>query len=182
MKIQTGDKFPDLVFDTNERDGVHLYDVLKGKTVLWVLRYIGCPTCRLDVHLIAQRYGDFTAKGAQVFVVMQSDRAHIEKDLAATGASLPFEIVCDPEQKLYEQLEIRPGDPDGPALPEDVLAKLIEKVQAAEAEGFVHGDYEGNEQQLPALFILDEEGVAQYVNYAQGPMDMPSVDEVLEML
>ena len=150
--------------------------------MLWVLRYIGCPTCRLDVHLIAQRYGDFTAKGAQVFVVMQSDRAHIEKDLAATGASVPFEIVCDPEQKLYEQLEIRPGDPDGPALPEDVLAKLIEKVQAAEAEGFVHGDYEGNEQQLPALFILDEEGVAQYVNYAQGPMDMPSVDEVLEML
>ncbi len=182
MKIRTGQKFPDLVFDTNERDGVHLYDVLKGKTVLWVLRYIGCPTCRLDVHLIAQRYEEFAAKGAQVFAVMQSDRAHIEKDLKATGAVLPFEIICDPEEKLYRQLEILPGDPDGPALPEDILARLIEKVKAAAAEGFEHGDYEGNEQQLPAMFILDGEGTAVYVKYAQDPMDMPTVDEVLEML
>ena len=182
MKIQIGEKMPDLVFDTIKRDGVHLYDVLKGKTVLWVLRYIGCPTCRLDVHLIAGRYAEFAAKGAQVFVVMQSDRAHIGKDLAATGAALPFEIVCDPEQKIYEQLEILPGDPDGPALPEEILGRLIEKVKAAAAEGFEHGDYEGNEQQLPALFILDADGTASYVKYAQDPMDMPTVDEVLEML
>ena len=46
----------------------------------------------------------------------------------------------------------------------------------------MHGDYEGNEQQLPALFILDEAGTALYANYAQDPMDMPSLDEVLEML
>ncbi|MBQ1399447.1 MAG: AhpC/TSA family protein [Lachnospiraceae bacterium] len=181
MKIQIGDKIPDLVFDTNERDGVRLSEVLKGKTVLWVLRYIGCPVCRLDVHRIAQRYGEFTAKGAQVFAVMQSDRAHIEKDLQATGAVLPFEIVCDPEQKIYEELEILPADQEGPPAGE-VLERLIAKAREAEAEGFVHGDYEGNEQQLPALFILDETGTALYANYAQDPMDMPSLDEVLEML
>ena len=182
MKINVGDRIPDLVCDTNEREGLHMHEVLKGKTVLWVLRYIGCPTCRLDVHLIAQRYGEFAAKGAQVFAVMQSDRAHIENDLRATGAVLPFEIICDPDQKIYEELEIMPGAPDGPPPEGEVLERLIEKVKAAEAEGFVHGDYEGNEQQLPALFILDETGAAVYARYARDPMDMPTVDEVLAML
>ena len=47
---------------------------------------------------------------------------------------------------------------------------------------FVHGDYEGDELQLPALFIVNEKGVVEYANYAEDIMDMPKVDDVLNML
>ena len=109
-KLNTGDKLPSFTFDTHLRDGLGSLSVLRGKTVFWVLRYIGCTVCRYDVHLIAQRYDEFTAKGAQVFVVMQSDRDHVQKDLAATDTVLPFEIICDPDQKIYDLLSIEPAE------------------------------------------------------------------------
>ena len=56
------------------------------------------------------------------------------------------------------------------------------KGEKAAACGFSHGDYEGNEQQLPAMFIVDEDGTVLYAHYARSIMDMPSVDEVLAML
>jgi hypothetical protein len=42
--------------------------------------------------------------------------------------------------------------------------------------------YEGNEQQLPALFIIDEQGTVTCAHYAQNIMDMPLIDDVLKLL
>ena len=178
-KVVVGDQIPDFVFDKANASGVHLHQVLKGKTVLWVLRYIGCTVCRYDVHLIQQNYQKFVDKGAQVFVVMQSDVPHIQKDLE--GVDLPFDIICDPQMNIYKTLEILPA-----ASKEELLGDGLEKLQkkgAAAAEaGFSHGDYEGDESQLPALFIVEEDAKISYAHYAKSIMDMPTVNDVLEML
>ena len=180
-KLNTGDRLPSFTFDTHLRDGLDSLSVLRGKTVFWVLRYIGCTVCRYDVHLIAQRYDEFTAKGAQVFVVMQSDRDHVQKDLAATDTVLPFEIICDPDQKIYDLLSIEPAE-SMEALAGDNRDALMEKGAKARECGFSHGDYEGNEQQLPAMFIVAEDGTVEYAHYAENIVDMPTVDGVLGML
>ena len=179
--IKTGDVFPSFSFSTHLRDNLDTPGVLKGKTVFWFLRYIGCTVCRLDVHLIASRYEEFKDKDAQVFVVMQSDRKHVADDLAKTGTELPFEIICDPDQKLYELLEILPAE-SKEALCGDGMEALKAKGALAKENGFVHGDYEGNEQQLPALFIVAEDGTVLYSHYAKELMDMPDVSDVLNML
>ncbi len=178
-RVGVGEKMPDFVFDTATKSGQSLYDCLEGKTVLWVLRYIGCTVCRYDVHLITQRYQEFKDKGAQVYVVMQSDTAHIKKDLA--DVDLPFEIICDPEMKIYQALDILPAKSKEELLG-DGLEKLQAKSQKAGELGFKHGDYEGDEAQLPALFIVEKDGTISYAHYAKSIMDMPSVDDVLEML
>ena len=178
-KIEIGQKMPNFKFNTGYRNDLYVKDILKGKTVFWVLRYIGCTVCRFDVHCIQQRYDEFKAKGAQVFVVMQSDQAHIQADLK--DIDLPFEIITDPEMKIYNELSIEAAD-SMEALVGDRLADLQEKGGKAGALGFKHGDYEGNEQQLPAMFIVEEDGTVSYVHYAKNIMDMPSVDEVLSML
>ena len=36
--------------------------------------------------------------------------------------------------------------------------------------------------QLPAMFIVNEDGVVEYANYARNIVDLPTVDEVLAML
>ncbi len=180
-KLSAGDRFPEFPFSTHLRDDLSSHSVLSGKTVFWVLRYIGCTVCRYDVHLIAQRYDEFREKGAQVFVVMQSDRAHVLNGLSSTGTVLPFEIICDPEMEIYSLLSIEPAA-DMQALLGDGMDALKEKGQKAAECGFSHGDYEGNEQQLPAMFIVSEEGNVEYAHYASAIMDMPSVDEVLDLL
>lgn len=180
-KYQVGDKMPQFVFDTAYQTQVKIDDVLEGKTVFWVLRYIGCTVCRYDVHLIQERYQEFKDKNAKVLVVMQSDQQHIQNDLK--DIQLPFDIICDPEMKIYNELSIEPASSmqelGGGA---DNIALLKEKGAKAAACGFSHGDYEGNEQQLPAMFIVDEDRTINYVHYAKNIMDMPTIDDVLKLL
>ncbi len=89
--------------------------------------------------------------------------------------------MTDPEQKIYQLLEIRPASSREEMI-EGVLDRLKEKGAKAREAGFSHGDYEGNEQQLPAMFIVNEDGIVEYANYAKNIMDMPTVDEVLNIL
>lgn len=68
-----------------------------------------------------------------------------------------------------------------PTLPEDI-AKLEAKKQKIKEAGFVHGKYEGNEQQLPAMFVVDPDGSVVYAHYAKNSIDMPTVEEMLRIL
>lgn len=180
-RLNTGDKLPSFNFNTQNRRAVNSLEILKGKTVFWVLRYIGCTVCRYDVHLIAQRYQEFTDKGAQVFVVMQSDVNHVQDDLAKTNTVLPFEIICDPTEFIYKLLSIEPAE-SMEKLGGGRFEELKEKGTKAREAGFSHGDYEGNEQQLPAMFIVEQDGTVIYSHYAENIMDMPKIDDVLAML
>ena len=180
-KLNVGDKIPNLQFNTAYKNNVCINDVLEGKTIFWVLRYIGCTVCRYDVHLISQRYDEFKAKGAKVLVVMQSDQEHVKNDLKEIH--LPFDIICDNEMNIYNELSILPAESmqELGGGPDNLVLLKAKGAKAAEC-GFKHGDYEGNEQQLPAMFIVNEEGIITYAHYAKNIMDMPTVDEVLNLL
>ena len=178
-RIQIGEKLPDFTVDTQNQNNVTLHGLLKGKTVLRVLRYIGCPSCRVDVHEIAVRYEEFTKRGAQVLVVMQSTQKNLTDALA--GEELPLSIVCDPDMAIYKALAIPVAANKEELRGPDVAAMLAirDKVQAL---GYAHGLYEGDELQLPAMFIADQDGTVRYAHYATAIPDMPSVDEVLAIL
>ena len=180
-RMKEGDRIPDFIVDTQNGHYDHFHDMLKGKTVLWVLRYIGCTVCRYDVHMIQKRYEEFAARNAKVVVVMQSDTAHLLNDLKQSDTVLPFEIIADPGQNIYRRLGINAAGSK-----EELLGtgaeQLKQKGAAARGAGFAHGDYEGNELQLPALFILDDQGTVLYSHYAEHLMDMPDVDGVLTLL
>lgn len=181
-RIQVGEKMPNFAFDTGYSSGKQLSDYLGGKTVVWVLRYIGCPTCSYSAYLINNRYDEFLAKDAKVLMVMQSDPKHIQDYLGERNIELKFDIVADTEMEFYKTLDIKPAA-DMEGLRGDRDPEESKKLFAAIKEaGFTHGDYEGDELQLPALFILDDEGVVTYAHYAKDGGDMPSVDEVLELL
>lgn len=178
-KYLIGDLFPDLTIKTAFHEDRKVSDVLHGKTIFWVLRYIGCPVCRLDVSLIAQHYQEFVQKGAQVFVVMQSDKEHLRNSMSPED--LPFEIVCDSDQIFYDTLMIQPAA-SMDALAGTMTDRLQAKGALADQYGFSHGDYEGNELQLPAMFIVDEDRKILYAHYATELADMPEIDEVLDLL
>lgn len=107
---------------------------------------------------------------------MQSDKAHILNDLK--DVELPFEIIADNKMEIYKTLDINSAQST------DELAKdkeaLKAKVTKARALGFKHGDYEGDELQLPALLVTDENLRLTYVHYGKDIMDMPTVDKLIE--
>jgi len=180
-KIKAGDRMPDFVFSTAYRDGVHLKDELKGKTVLWVLRYIGCTSCNFDVCLISEDYDKFLEKNAKVIVVMQSDKAHLKADLDARP--VPFDIISDPGMEIYKALDIRAAkDKEELGGTPEEREKFAAKRAAIQERGLSHGDYEGDELQLPAFFIIEEDGTVSYAHYASSIADMPTVEEALALL
>ena len=178
-KLEIGQIMPDFEYVTPFSSGHTLAETAAKtpKTGLVFLRYWGCPLCQYDIHLLAQAHGEITAKGGQLLVVLQSDPAGLAEKLGKEDA-LPFSIICDPEQMLYQQFCIEPASSMGKMADLKMVGRIIKATRL----GFRHGEYEGNEQQLPAAFVLDGERKLLYAHYAASVSDMPDPAELITLL
>lgn len=177
MKLEVGNIFPNFTVDTVYERKLSLKEMVGDKkTVLLFLRYAGCTLCRFDMMVLKDEYEKITELGGKVLVVLQSDpdklSSEIDKDF------YPYDIICDPSQDIYAQLEIKPAN----SQEEMIGPKTMEKIKKVEESGLTHGDYEGNEMQLPAAFIVDKDLTVLYEHYATNITDMPSVDELANLL
>ena len=156
-RIKVGEKFPDFTVNTQLEKGTSISKLADGKPLmLMVIRYIGCRICRYDVHRLRANYNKFIEKGINVAMVMQSSVENVLEDLEKSDMTLPYPIVCDEGQAIYQTLRIDPAKTMDELLGEDrdsFKAKLDKAVEL----GIVHGKYEGIEEQLPAFFYLDSD-------------------------
>lgn len=173
-------KAADFTYCTADRKGLKLSDTLQkaDKTFLLFSRYMGCPFCQVDMLELSEEYSRFTEKEAQILVVLQSAPETIRSQTVLKEP--PFEIICDPKGTLYElygvktaastQKMIKPGK------------KLFRKAGLLLKYRLKHGAYEGNEQQLPALFLLDQEQNILYSHHASHLADLPDAEQMLSFL
>ena len=178
-RLVKGDKFPDFTVDTVYEKGLTIKDITGGKpTMFWFLRYMGCPPCRLDVHLLTQKKPELDAKGVNIVVVMQSKPEIVQRDMI--DKILPFHLICDTEAALYKTLELgerKPGWQD--TMTEEDKVKQRYKAEIISQLGIVHGEYEGNEEQRPAFFYIDGDMTVIEAHYGKYTSDMPLADEAL---
>jgi peroxiredoxin len=175
-KLIPGNKMPDFTFDTIHTTGRKLYENLaENKTALVFLRYYGCTLCQYEILQLAEQYAAIAAKGSKAYVVLQSNPTRLAEQIAPDA--LPFEIICDPEMKLYKEFEILPFEGDA-----KITEKEIAKFTALKSSGLQHGEYEGEELQLPGLFVLDKEMNVLHAHRAKTITDMPTAEDMLEMI
>ncbi len=182
-RLVKGDKFPDFKVNTilgNQlNEGLTIKEITGGKpTMFWFLRYMGCPPCRLDVHLLTMKKPEFDEKGVNIVVVMQSKPEIVLRDMI--DKTLPFHLICDTQQELYKTLELgerKPGWKD--TMTEEDKAKQRYKAGILNELGIVHGEYEGNEEQAPAWFYIDGDMSVIQAHYGKYTSDMPLADEAL---
>ena len=69
--------------------------------VLFFVREYNCMQCRAMVTQLGQRYGDFLAAGAEVFVIIGEsiERAQRYAQLMQT----PFRVLVDPQREVYHR-------------------------------------------------------------------------------
>ena len=178
-KLEKGQIMPDFEYVTPFSQGHTLTETAAKapKTALIFLRYWGCPLCQYDIHLLAQAHPEITAHGGQLLVVLQSDPKGLAEQLGKEDA-LPFSIICDPDQKLYQRFAIAPAA----SMAKMADLKMVGRIVKATRMGIKHGDYEGNEQQLPAAFVIDGERKIRYAHYAASVSDMPDAAELAALL
>ncbi|MGB4438116.1 MAG: redoxin domain-containing protein [Sedimentibacter sp.] len=177
MKLIIGSKMPDFKVDTLYSRGISLNSLLSdNKTAILFLRYAGCTLCRFDMMILNEEYDKIKEAGGEVLVVLQSEPDKLKKELDKNN--YPFEIICNPSQELYKQLEILPANSQEEMIGPDSM----EKLGRVHASGLTHGDYEGNELQLPAAFVVDKDLNVTYAHYASHITDMPDVDKLAQLL
>ncbi len=178
-RLKQGDPVPDLPAVLADGRQVSLKELGQGKdTLLYALRYAGCTFCQLDVHRLIEARDLLAARNMHAAVLMQSDQAHLQP--LAEDESVYFDLLSDPQGKLYEALEIMP------ARHKWNLAGSLGSFRAKQKEvremGYRHGDYEGNELQLPAAFVFGADGLVHYAWYCRSLTDLPTPQQILSQL
>ena len=175
----------DFRFNTpTETDLLLSEEVKKAKyTYLIFLRYYGCTSCQTDLMDLTAVYDKFVEKDAQILVVLQSKPEILLKGIDMQG--IPFKLISDPEQKLYPLYNVKAVD-GYEAMRADMAPEAAEKFAAkmerGKAAGLTHGEYEGNEYQLPGYFLIDGEMNLLKEHRAKNMADMPIGTEYLEIL
>lgn len=177
-KLAIGSTMPDFAIETpyGITTSLRVEAAKGGKTAVVFMRYFGCTLCQYGIHLLADGYERIEATGGRALVVLQSTPESVSDQLE--DVRLPFDLVCDPQAKLYHQFEI------GAAASMEGLAgpTTMETIKAATAGGFEHGAYEGDELQLPATFVVTSDLTVTYAHYGTYADDTPSVDELAKLL
>lgn len=178
-KLHAGDRMPDLRYDTPFASSLSLGETarrVKGRTALVFLRYYGCPLCQYDIHQYAKEHEKIARAGGQLLVALQSDPEKLAQTLAP--GDLPFDLLCDPAGAFYKLLDIRPAASPAGLADAGTLVKLA-KVKAG---GFAHGEYEGDELQLPAAFVFGPDLTLTHVHYGTSAGDVPTPSRLAALL
>ncbi|NMB44354.1 MAG: redoxin domain-containing protein [Clostridiales bacterium] len=177
MKLEVGQYMPNFLYNTPYNENINYLENIKGKkSVLLFLRYYGCTVCQLDLIEIQENIGEFNKRNIDIKVVLQSSIENMKKNLEQKP--LDYEIICDPLGELYKKFDIKPAKSK---------IKLgggntLKKIQRARKAGLKHGEYEGDELQLPAIFIVDESGKIIYSHYAENVAGIPRAKDILNIV
>ncbi len=177
MKFEVGKKLESFTCNTIERDGVKLEELTEGKPTMFLfLRYYGCRMCQVDLHDLDENYEAVRSAGGRAVVILQSSREVMKG--AAKEKAFHYTIICDPDEKLYKQFEVRTASKKEDLIGGDAPRKIERAVEL----GLEHGAYEGNELQLPAAVLVDRDMIVRYAHYGENGADIPSVDEIAQLI
>jgi thioredoxin-dependent peroxiredoxin len=172
-KLAMGMVAPNFTYDTISEQSLDFYTTVRGKkAVLFFLRYAGCPVCQMKIREILHDYKEFSAARLEVYVVLQSVPSSVKEGLA--GATVPFTIICDQEEKIFGLYGVAPGN-----IFQYLAPSVLMKALKASRSGFRHGKKEGKEMQLPAVFIVNGDLKIDYAYYGKNIADVPDNSAIL---
>ena len=183
-QFEKGMLFPDLSFATYSGRTDSVGEAVKNArhTVFWVMRFIGCRFCQWDLEQLKEKYRAFQEAGVSVYAVLQSAPQSIAE--IRGGETYPYEIICDPDCRFYDSLDVKATATKADRMPKDEesKARYAAKRLVVDACNFTKKTDEGRAEQLNALFILDADRRIEYARYAQHSVDIPEIDELLDIL
>ena len=118
---------------------------------------------------------DFKKTGACVVLVGMGPPKESEEFLEKFA--LPFEMVCDPERKIYDAYGLKRMGVLGFLSPSLALKSL-----SAVVKGNLVGIPEGNVKQLAGVFIIDMTGYVGFRHLSADPSDFASAENILAAL
>lgn len=168
-----GTPAPDLDVLDAAGEPLRLADLRGHPVVLVFLRHLGCPLCRLEIAELRRRHDEFAALGATVVVVVDSPAERVAPFVR--GEDVPFRLIGDPEHSLYRRYGVARG-----GLRQIAAPGAARQTVRATLRGHLHGRFEGDERQLPAAFVIDEDGMVRLAHLGTHVGNTAPVEVLLE--
>lgn len=167
--IKVGDKAPLFKLDSYNAGTIDLGELIGNQKIVIIFsRYFGCPICQLDFNILLEAVPEIIAKGAKLLYITQSGekvaKEYIEK------YNVDFPVIPSSRKELYAEYGLG-------LMNAGAVAKVRSKFKEATERGFVHGDYEGWENQGPGQFVIDENG--NIIHERKGWLLLPEIFAVL---
>ncbi len=174
-RLRVGDTIENFFYENARGEKKLFFDFLTGPAILWFMRYVGCTACQVDLHDLEQLLPELQRRNIVTAVVLQSTPESIARQ---RPEGFPFEVICDPDRVLYRKFDI----PCAKSRMTMLSVGLPKKLSRAKSLGLRHGEYEGSELQLPALFLINDEGKLLYTRYAKTLTDLPDIEDLPDMM
>lgn len=145
-------------------------------------RFAGCPVCNLHLRSFVVRHAEVVAAGVHEVILFHSKVA----DLRPHVADLPFDVVADPEKKLYREFGVESAARSllhpraWPWILRAVAAALPDLVRKRRPAPPVNPD--GGRFGLPADFLIGQDGRVLASHHGTHVYDQWSVDELLNLV
>lgn len=180
ITLEPGMAMPDFTYDTPFASGLDFSAATAGTpTVLLFHRYISCSLCNMALRQLAGGYDAIQAAGGQLMVVMQSQPERVWQEMGGQNA-FPFDIICDPERRLYDRFNIFTADSQMDLLGDNfqVIGAMLEQMTSGQAAAVP----EGASDQMPAYIVLDAAGKITHIHYGESIFDTPRAEELAALL
>lgn len=180
-QLQMGEKSPIANFAAIDGKNYKLKELLKDndKVLISFLRPVWCPVCNFRTHELKENFEHLKAQGYSVIVVYPSPLDRLKA--LAEDAELPFIVVADPEENLFEAFKI---EKSAGKVRNSIFKKKVRKAakkgrKAYEGEKYPKkGDKPG--PILPADFIIDQDQKIIQVRYGSHIADHIEIENLLQ--
>lgn len=170
-ELVAGEKAPSFTASNQRGKIVDLSDMLEqGKTVVIFYRGYWCPYCNKQLKDYEDSLQLIKAKGANLVAITPELPAYVQKTIAKTKAS--FNIISDKDQTIMKSYGV------AFTLDEQALSRLQRVgVDLKETNG-----NNSNMLPVPAVFVVNQKGIIEYVYFDPNYRNRLSVKELLTHL
>jgi thioredoxin-dependent peroxiredoxin len=153
-----GKKAPPFEATTFDGVTVSLSQWLGSQVWLIFYRYPNCPLCNLHLKAVSRRYELYEKRGLKIVAVFESSAENFAE---AKFSSFKFPLIADPEKRLYQLYETKVSL--AAVVRPSVVGKLFQAIFSGERQGSIDGEL----GQVPAHFLIAEDGILEYIYYGK---------------
>lgn len=183
--LSVGDVLEGFVYESPRSTFCRLDEIIERKTLIVFGRYFECEITQKLLALLAASYPAIRVMGCDVKAVIQSDM----QSLARAQSKYPFELIADPEAKLYERYNIFEADSAvsmvaGDKMFEAMTGKDIKKLLDTDILKLITATNEAKEGvkplQLCAFIAVNRDMEVIYSHYCRTIADFPDIKKLIE--
>lgn len=191
--LTVGTKLENFIYTDKNGNEIDLQRAIKSNTLIVFSRYYECEICKAVLAMLTAAYPLLKIKKYDVKVVLQSDRSTVAK----AAGKYPFELIADPDKKLYDQYNVFEADGfvqmlAGDKLYHTFIGKNVKKLLNTSMVDSIATYFDGNDEanddsgprqlQLNAFVAVDANMHVTYSHYCKTIADFPSAKDLLQNL